>query len=371
MAEQARESEQQQSQLNGRAAELDALSAQLVSKQVGLDELRTQLEEERTSLQAQRRQFDQQRKEFDDQQRKLLAQQQAAASQHGPVGAAPAQPPSASARAGTVNSPAADQGDAGAVDSVLSRLVKAGLWREGQPAAEAEAPSVPRQIPEPVAGRTIAQTRHAEDSQSPADADDLAPHPSTDAIAPLSTAPGGSGSDEESIESYMERLMQRVRGDEGEQNVAGATPISPIAANSYAANGESGSAQPVAGQDQPIAAEPGEFTPRRAAPEVIADMSAMRDIANSAARSAIDRHVRKHTGQQATGRLFGACLTVALSAGLGYWAWKTGSLQAAAGAIIGGGLGLHWLLSAARRLFKLRRLNTPQDAPAETANKPN
>jgi hypothetical protein len=59
--------------------------------------------------------------------------------------------------------------------------------------------------------------------------------------------------------------------------------------------------------------------------------------------------------------LFGAFLTVGLSATLGYWAWQTNSLQAAAGAIIGGSLGAHWLLSAARRLFKLRRLDTAQE----------
>ena len=34
-------------------------------------------------------------------------------------------------------------------------------------------------------------------------------------------------------------------------------------------------------------------------------MTAMRELANSAARSAIDKHVRKHTGKQVTGKLFG------------------------------------------------------------------
>jgi hypothetical protein len=369
--------EQQQAQLDGRAAELEAMSAQTVSRQVELDELRKQLTEEHASIEDQRRQLDKQRQELEKQQKELRAQQEALEQRMADERqmAASPQAPEQPAAPGTATGGAAsaDAGEAGGVDSVLSRLVKAGLWRGDEPgaAAEAEAPAVTRQIPEPVAERPIAAARHAEGSQTPADADDIAPHPSTDALAPLSTTPGKAGSDEESIESYMERLMQRMRGDEGAQKVAGAPPVAPIAASPTSGTGETAAEPSAAGQEQPIAAEPGEFTPRRAAPEVIADMSAMRDIANTAARSAIDRHVRKHTGQQAAGRLLGACLTVSLSAGLGFWAWKTGSLQAAAGSIIGGGLGLHWLLSAARRLFKLRHLNALQNASAEAVTKPN
>jgi hypothetical protein len=85
-------------------------------------------------------------------------------------------------------------------------------------------------------------------------------------------------------------------------------------------------------------------------------------LANTAARRAIDRHVRKHTGRQAAGRLVGAGLTIATSVLLGYWAWKGHSVQAGAGAAIGGGVGIYWTLAAFRRLFGAMRLNRPQEA---------
>ncbi len=362
--------EQKQSQLDARAAELETISAQTVSRQAELDELRNQLTEERASLEDQRRLLDQQRQELDHQRREIETQQQALNARQSDERQMHEGQPAANAQQNPTppSSPSAtpaDSGEAGGVDSVLSRLVKAGVWRNDEPGAapDDEIPSVARQIPEPAAAPN-SPARHVEESPSRAEPDDIAPHPSTDALAPVSTTPGHSGSDEESIESYMERLMQRVRGDEGPNKAVAAPQPAMAAAPSPAV--ESSSQPAAAAPDQPTAAEPGEFTPRRAAPEVIADMSAMRDIANTAARSAIDHHVRKHTGQQAAGRLVGACLTVALSVGLGFWAWQTGSLQAAAGSIIGGGLGLHWLLSAARRLFKLRRLNAQQNTPAET-----
>ena len=93
----------------------------------------------------------------------------------------------------------------------------------------------------------------------------------------------------------------------------------------------------------------------------------MRELANTAARSAIDKHVRKHTGKQATGKLFGACLTVCASLVLAYWAWYGQSLPATVGAAIGGCVGLYWTWAAVRRLFSLMRLNQEQPAVEDEA----
>jgi hypothetical protein len=125
-------------------------------------------------------------------------------------------------------------------------------------------------------------------------------------------------------------------------------------------------AAPVA---QPEAQEPEseEYSPRRTAPELSTTMTAMRDLANSAARSAIDQHVRKHTGKQAASKVFTSLLTIAASGLLSYWAWKTFSLQAAVGAGIGGLVGTYWLFAAIRRLFILMRLNKPEEEQAEPA----
>ena len=79
----------------------------------------------------------------------------------------------------------------------------------------------------------------------------------------------------------------------------------------------------------------------------------MRELANTAARTAIDSHVRKRKGKQATGKLFGASATLVLSTVLGYWAWQLQSFDAGAGAGIGGVVGLYWCLSAVGRLFGL------------------
>ena len=107
-----------------------------------------------------------------------------------------------------------------------------------------------------------------------------------------------------------------------------------------------------------------EYAPRRAAPELGADLTALRALANTAARTAIDRHVRKNTGRQATGKFVGACITTGISLVLAYWAWRTQSMEAAAGAAIGGGLGAFWLLAAVRRLFQLMRLNNADERAA-------
>ena len=83
----------------------------------------------------------------------------------------------------------------------------------------------------------------------------------------------------------------------------------------------------------------------------------MRDLANSAARTAIDQHVRRNTSQRATQKLFGACITVGYSLVLAYWAWRVHSLQAAIGAGFGGAIGGYWTLAALRRLSGLKRLD--------------
>jgi hypothetical protein len=121
--------------------------------------------------------------------------------------------------------------------------------------------------------------------------------------------------------------------------------------------------------DEPVEENDAEYCPRRTAPELTTNMSAMRELANTAARSAIDRHVRQHTGKQAAGKLVGACLTVLASGVVGYWAARAHSLPAGVAAAIGGCVGVHWTWAAFRRLTTLRRLNQLSAAEAK-ANQP-
>jgi hypothetical protein len=229
--------------------------------------------------------------------------------------------------------------------------VKSGLWRGNEASdggseseATSEAPiSQTMVFDAPIAGGTasLANREHAE---------------------PLRPRPAAHGDDEESIESYMDRLMKRVRGD---SMPLASKPI-PIAQAAEEPAPQSVATPDATTEEPPEEAEEeaAEHSPRRPAPE-ISNMTAMRELANSAARSAIDKHVRKHTGKQATGKLLGACLTVCTSLVLAYWAWSAQSLLATVGAAIGSCIGLYWTLAAVRRLFSLMRLNRPlEEQPA-------
>ena len=115
-----------------------------------------------------------------------------------------------------------------------------------------------------------------------------------EATAPM---PGGPGADDDSIEAYMNRLLQRVQGEDEP-----AVPEAPMPETISASTSQSSSAplpvtkdadteeramaapQPVE-NDEPL-------VPRSQAPERAGDLSAMRDLANSSARSAISRSAR-------------------------------------------------------------------------------
>jgi hypothetical protein len=136
------------------------------------------------------------------------------------------------------------------------------------------------------------------------------------------------------------------------------------------------SSAPIKSETQvPLAAEvveeeapqAGEFLPRTAAPELTINLSAMRELANSAARSAIDRHARKHTGKQAAGRLAGAACLFAASGGAGYWA-MVDELQIAGYAAIGCGLaGLVLSFTALRGLVRFGKLHRAHNASEKAA----
>jgi hypothetical protein len=244
----------------------------------------------------------------------------------------------------------ASAADAGNVDTVLSRLVKAGLWREGEtPPSEQAALAGGNDSGSPVPTATA-------DVPGPAVAASVAD------IADGGRDSTGVCGEEESIESYMERLLKRVKGDSTPISSAAPMKFKPATAAPPAA--VPATTAPPAEQtayDRQVESE--EYSPRRTAPELSTNLTAMRDLANSAARSAIDRHVRKHTGKQVAGKLTGAFLTVTASGLLSYWAWKTNSFQAAVGAGIGGAAGAYWTLAAIRRLFGLMRLNKPRPVP--------
>jgi hypothetical protein len=252
--------------------------------------------------------------------------------------------------------------DSGDVDALLGRLVRAGLWRSDEasasaPAKELEQPSSP---PREITIRQAAKQPYAEQALP---AQDVSEEPLEQ---PTYAQTASISDEEESIESYMERLMKRVRGDAPPGPVVRdpvvETPPPPAVA-----------VEPVPEAKQPAEEESDNYCPRRTAPELVTNLSAMRELANTAARSAIDRHVRQHTGKQAAGKLVGAGLTIAASGLVGYWALRANSLPACVAAFIGGCAGCYWTLAAFKRLSTLRRLNqlsareTPKSQPGSSS----
>jgi hypothetical protein len=259
--------------------------------------------------------------------------------------------PSAVEEPARVN-PGQDARDAGGVDAVLSRLVRSGVWRnDSQPAPE-------------IAGDGSLEEQEEAQAEEPAP---QAPAPAAGHAA------SAEHHDEESIESYMQRLLQRV-------GVTPSTAQAPPVAKPAQANW-----QPVQPVEEPVAfdaeqaaddqpeSKPEEFVPRSAAPEAT-NMAAMRELANSAARTAIDKHQRKNTGKQAAGKLVGSLIVLACSLVLAYWAWRTSETTATVGAAIGLTAGTYWSLQSIGRMFRAARPKkvkkvpisiAPPDVPAE------
>jgi hypothetical protein len=267
--------------------------------------------------------------------------------------------------------------DASDVDRLVGRLAQAGLWRSGDTSENAGLIEATSAIGEArhssvrqnsVSDSSVRQSSARQSSAGQSSVRNS--NPPTAAGAPRASDPQAAfaakridrdaeGRDDESIESYMDRLLKRVRSAPPSE-VAKPQPAAPRATSPPPVPVAPAPSIPASGE-HPVEELP-EYLPRTAAPELPANLSAMRELANTAARTAIDRHVRTRTGRQAAGRLLSSSLTIATSVLLSYWAWRAHSLQAAVGAGIGGFVGLYWTLAALRRLFGAMRLSRPKPA---------
>jgi hypothetical protein len=118
-----------------------------------------------------------------------------------------------------------------------------------------------------------------------------------------SSAEPGSDSEEESIEEYMQRLLQRVRGDSGAPQPAVAETKSPARKNTGGPTkpGQSRVAASLGIELEPAveaSVEPltnESFVPRQQAPEQRGELDALRELANSNARRALSRSDHRRT----------------------------------------------------------------------------
>ncbi len=110
--------------------------------------------------------------------------------------------------------------------------------------------------------------------------------------APIALAASETGDDEESIEAYMSRLMNRVRGtddrDEPRQRVEPTIERSPVTEYTEVAKVPRPAPKPEAEKFNPE-----EYKPRSQAPEMADRMTAMRSLANDSARTAIASHAKR------------------------------------------------------------------------------
>ena len=145
-----------------------------------------------------------------------------------------------------------------------------------------------------------------------------------DRTSQLSAAAATETGDEESINDYMNRLMQRVRSTSGELAPASFTPP-----RAEAAQLSHETPAPVAEPSLPAAElrESAEMSPRTVAPENRIDLSALRELANLSAHSAISRHSRQVLIHTMYSKLAVAAVALVVG-GVLLWMWKSpGALQ--------------------------------------------
>ena len=113
-----------------------------------------------------------------------------------------------------------------------------------------------------------------------------------------SAAPSGSGEMDESIEDYMNRLMARVRGNDSPESdaspeIADRQPITEAAVSWQPdpQDGQSSVEHAVVPKKIPVSKN---YLPRSQAPEQSGNLSAMRELANQSARTAIATHAQSN-----------------------------------------------------------------------------
>jgi hypothetical protein len=256
----------------------------------------------------------------------------------------PAEPQATSDDEGVGVPSAAASSDQGGIETVLSRLVRAGLWRE-EPST---APAPPLGPAQGELSQSGSKTPRPAGLEAPANAlpfDEAAvedrPRRFTAEDRPSASSASVPDDEDESIEAYMARLLERVRGESG---TAPAPRAAEVARQVVETAPSPAPAEPVS------KLTPEAYVPRSSAPESQTHLSALREVANVAARVAVGRHTRRQVAKAACGKFVRGLLTGASGLAAAYWAWRAGSLPGLAGAAIGGLMGVAWMSGALKQL---------------------
>jgi hypothetical protein len=168
--------------------------------------------------------------------------------------------------------------------------------------------------------------------------------------------------EQESIDDYMSQLLARVRGTSGKPGTAAVSPYQSAPRKEPQESVKPTQQLPENSTEQAKAEAEAppilvKFEPRTAAPEKIRDLSAMRELANFSARSAIASHHQRRNAIIVWGKLGVAVLGLICGALLLFWqtdgqAWIM--LGGVAGLVVSG----YWFVHAgllAKSMQKLRR----------------
>ena len=342
-----------QIELDTQAAGLTALQGTLETRQAELDDRRAKLETQESELASQRRDFDARQSGLDRQKSELTERESQLAERQAELTAYDEELVARRQTLETLQTEIeAMRAAAGARDEAPASPPEEGTrpLRDGAPVDTAAifrrlGLRVPQEEPEVEhAGRSDVESQTAARNERPASADGLPGRQQPSAGRPSSPLAGhgeADSSDEESIDDYMAKLLQRVRGTTGEPlepqtdepgpaEYAGPSPARP--------GWESGFGTPSATGDKPMA------KPRRtAAPEASADLSVLREVANVAAHAAISRHGRRTILRLSTAKLIVALLALVAGGGLiwMWWFFRTSDLTFYAG-LVGLLIALFW-----------------------------
>lgn len=217
-------------------------------------------------------------------------------------------------------------------------------------------------------------------------------------LNPPTAAPEGEGvvDDEESIEVYMARLMQRVRGESASASVstptpsysATSTPVSPSNPGTTPSTIVNPSSQrsgaratEVAATPQTVSSNPGATVVnesetgsknppgvRRRPDAYQSNLVALREIANDSARKAIATHER-HGWLQAAAAKFAASL-LAAGAGIMIAHLSRGASWQIAGVACGFTIAIHWAFQAVRMTHSAWQASRRPTASHATEAKP-
>ncbi len=306
---QAEEIEFRQSALDTRERECEILQRELAETQSKLTAMEADLQARQAELDAALRQLEADRRAFQEECQRW--QQERSAADRLPQ---ELQPDAVSPAESETSEPSS----AAPIESVeiLRRL---GLAIPADDGAVDE-PQTPSRNSPPSGSEFEPTTRNGESDRQRA-AETADPHaPATlgeasvhrgRASSPLS---GSAHHDEESIDQYMARLLDRMRGP-GSPSPEPAIPTQaaeddPGEASARADEPESATVQ----TEAPLR----ELTPRAVAPETSIDLSAMRELANLSANAAIARHARGRLVRASGGKLFVAVVGAICSGAL-YW----------------------------------------------------